>query len=86
MSRTILVIAATVLAGCARQNPATVGAPSSAAVRDQIHQASSSARSASESIKASTEENRAVKGALRKIDDKLIIIDRWIETQPRPKP
>lgn len=84
MSRILLAAAAILIAGCAKDT-ATVGAPSTAAVRDQIHQAASNARSASESIKSSTEENVKIKGALRKIDDKLIIIDRWMETN-RPKP
>jgi hypothetical protein len=81
----LAALAAVLLAGCATNRPATVGAPTTTAAREQIHQASSSARSAADAVRATGESNRKISGALDAIDHKAAIIDRWLETH-RPKP
>lgn len=72
------------MAGCTTTRPATVGAPSTAAVRDQIHNASASTQAASAAVAASGQSNRKISSALDTIDAKLIILDRWQQTH-RPK-
>jgi len=84
MKQLFLALTTALLIGCGSTKTATVGAPSSAGVRDQIHAASSSARSAADSVRSTGESNRKISSALDAIDRKLIILDRWNETH-RPR-
>jgi hypothetical protein len=79
MTRSALAIAtAAALAGCAGQRPATVGAPTTVAAREQIHAAQSSARGAGDAIRATGESNERISGDLRAIDDKAVRAIRWL--------
>ncbi len=69
------------LCSCAQTHkPANV--PSIVGVRGQIVDAQQHIQAASAAVKAAGTDNAQIKSLSNAIDDKAVIIDRWLETHP----
>ena len=66
---------------CAQTHqPAKV--PSTIGVRENVVAAQQHIQAASASVKAAGTDNAQLKNLSQRIDDKAVIIDRWLETHP----